>query len=84
MPHPAALSYATDCVLAAAWRYPFASYSAFIVSLRATGFSGDIKVIGPADSVDLEVRELSRVYRVDLIDVPKPTKPLVERFLWFA
>ena len=73
-----------DLVLAEAWGYPLATYSSYIVSLRATGFEGDIKILGPQHAVSANIRRLCAAWRVELVDVPTPKKPLVERFGHFA
>ena len=83
MPH-SSFSWSTDLVLAEAWGYPLAAYSAYVVSLRNTDYDGDVKLLGPLSAITPEIRRLCSAFRVQIVDVPTPSKPLVERFAHFA
>ena len=84
MPHPPRTTSptATDVLIAQSWGYTLDSYSAFIVSLRRTGFGGDIKIIGPLGALKPGVAALCHQWRADLIDTVVTS--LATRFVLYA
>ena len=73
----------TDVVIAAAWNYPVASYAAFIVSLRRSGFGGDIAIYGPTNN-SAGVAELCRQWDASLVDAESAKLDGVTRFSLYA
>ena len=78
----------TDVVISMAWGYSLSVYSGYAVSLRRTGYGGDIKILGLAgaawpDGLDA-VEAWSARFSVDFVPIPKPALPTLERFGLFA
>ena len=78
----------SDVVIVLAWGYSLRVYSGFAVSLRKTGYAGDVKVLGvdgarQPDGAEA-VRAWSSRWRVDFVTVRRMALPTLERFGLFA
>jgi len=78
----------TDAVIVMGWGYRLTVYSGFAVSLRRTGFAGDVLILGlenaqRPDNAE-KVRAWSSRWRVSFVPVPKMAYPTLERFGMFA
>jgi len=72
----------TDVVISFTWGYAFAVHAAFVVSLRQSGYTGDVAILTPRSRVPREVASLYDAWRAQLIDTPIPRgRPSTERFV---
>ena len=83
-----AATHSTDVVIVLAWGYSLRVYSGFAVSLRKTGFVGDVKILGvegaPRPDDEEAVRSWSSRWRIEFVTVRKMSLPTLERFGLFA
>jgi len=69
-------------VISFTWGYAFAVHAAFVVSLRQSGYTGDVAILTPRSRVPREVASLYDAWRAQLIDTPIPRgRPSTERFV---